>query len=187
LPDVPISPPNPIPDIDDGPTTDEPPPKPGPAPIEEGEILSPKKQVSQGIEPAAVICKEELQLIIKYNDSPACVKPDTAEKLEESGWGGIPPPCCKPTEISSELEHMTSSYMNKIIPTLDDFRNTLYETQDIDTIFFKFGEPHDDIGSGIHIYVYELNDFTQVWIGYTDKILYVNHVDVKGNVLEKLF
>jgi len=87
----------------------------------------------------------------------------------------------------SELEDPTSSYMDKIVPTLDDFRNTLNESQDIDMIFSKFGEPHDDIGSGIHIYVYKLNDSTQVWIGYTDKILYVNHVDSNGNVLEQLF
>jgi len=95
LPDVPISPPNPTPDIDEGPTTDESPPKPGPAPIEMGEILSPIKQVAQGIDSVAVVCNEELVLIIKHNGSPACVRPDTAEILEERGWGGMPPPCCK--------------------------------------------------------------------------------------------
>ncbi len=89
--------------------------------------------------------------------------------------------------ISSELDHATSSYMNKIVPTLDDFKNTLNESQDIETIFFKFGEPHADIGSGIHIYVYELNDSTQIWIGYIDRILYVQHVDSDGNKLERLF
>ena len=92
--------------------------------------------------------------------------------------------CLQIWENQSEL---TSSYMNKIIPTLDDFRNTLNESQDIETIFFKFGDPHDDIGSGIHIYVYELNDSTQIWIGYVDKILYVHHVDSNGNLLEQLF
>ena len=81
---------------------------------------------------------------------------------------------------------LTSSYMEKIIPTLDDFRNTLNESQEMDMILSKFGEPHDDIGSGIHIYVYELNDFTQIWIGYTDRILYVQHVDMQGEFLEKL-
>ena len=189
LPDVPISPPNPIPDIDEGPTTDEPPPKPGPAPIEEGELLSPKKQVSQGIDPAAVKCNEGLVLIIKHNGSPACVRPDTAENLEERSWGSMPPPCCKPTDASLEMEHATSSYsnMHKLILILDDFRNTSYESQDIDTIFFKFGDPSDDIGSGIHIYVYELKDSNQIWIGYSDKILYVHHVDIKGNILETLF
>jgi hypothetical protein len=77
--------------------------------------------------------------------------------------------------------------MDKITPTLDDFENTLSEPFDIDIIFSKFGEPHDDIGSGIHIYVYELNDFTEIWIGYTDDILYVNHVDADGNQLKELF
>jgi len=80
-----------------------------------------------------------------------------------------------------------SSYDEKIIPTLEDFRNTLSEPYDIDIIFSKFGQPHDDIGSGIHIYVYELNDFTEIWIGYTDHVWYVKHVDSDGNVLEELF
>ncbi len=89
--------------------------------------------------------------------------------------------------VSSELDHATSSYMNKIVPTLDDFKNTLNESQDIETIFSKFGEPQADIGSGIHIYVYELNDSTEIWIGYVDRILYVQHVDSDGNNLERFF
>ena len=89
-------------------------------------------------------------------------------------------------ESLTEPTDYTSSYMGKVVPTLDDFRNTLNESPDIETIFFKFGEPHDDIGSGIHIYVYELNDSTQIWIGYADHILYVQHVDSDGNILEQL-
>ncbi len=81
----------------------------------------------------------------------------------------------------------SSSNVNKIIPTLDDFKNTLSEPFDIDVIFSKFGEPHDDIGSGIQIFVYELNDSTEIWIGYVDQILYVKYVDLDGNVLEELF
>jgi hypothetical protein len=100
LDDVSISPPNPLPDNDVGPTTDEPPPKPSPAPIEEGELLSPRKQVSQGIESEAVVCNEGLVLIIRHNGSPACLKEKTAEIFEERGWGSIPPPCCKPTMVS---------------------------------------------------------------------------------------
>jgi hypothetical protein len=56
---------------------------------------SPLKQVAQGIEPEAVTCNLELVLIIKHNGSPACVKHETAIILEERGWGGMPPPCCK--------------------------------------------------------------------------------------------
>ena len=64
--------------------------------------LSPKKQVSQGVQPEAVRCNEGLVLMIKHNaGTPVCVKSSTADKLYERNWGGIAPPCCKPTEVSS--------------------------------------------------------------------------------------
>jgi len=50
----------------------------------------PLKQIAQGIQPEAVICNEELYLIIKHNNFPACVKLETLEKLEQRGWGVIP-------------------------------------------------------------------------------------------------
>jgi hypothetical protein len=40
----------------------------------------------------------------------------------------------------------------------------------------KFGNPDGDLGSGIHIYYYELKDGTSIWIGYTDKIMYARHM-----------
>lgn len=49
-----------------------------------------------------------------------------------------------------------------------------------------FGEPEDDKGSGIHIYVYRLEDGTEVWIGFTDQILYANHLDGQLNLLKEL-
>jgi len=58
--------------------------------------ISPKKQISQGIEPEAVKCNEGLVLVLKHTGTPACVKPDTAEKLHERNWGGMAAPCCKP-------------------------------------------------------------------------------------------
>ena len=48
--------------------------------------LSPKKQISQGIEPTEVQCNEGLVLIFKQTGSPACVKSDTASKLVERNW-----------------------------------------------------------------------------------------------------
>ena len=50
---------------------------------EETSILPPLKQVKLGIE---ISCKPELVLITKYDGSPACVKPETREKLIERGW-----------------------------------------------------------------------------------------------------
>ena len=58
-------------------------------------VEPPLKQVAQGIAPGDVICKEGLELIIKNNGSPACVRLETTVKLEERGWGVMPPPCCK--------------------------------------------------------------------------------------------
>lgn len=75
----------------------------------------------------------------------------------------------------------------RITPTLDDFKNIMSESYNIEDIFSKFGEPNNDIGSGIHIYVYELNDSTEIWIGYTDHIWYIQHVDSDGILIEELF
>lgn len=49
-----------------------------------------------------------------------------------------------------------------------------------------FGEPDGDMGSGIHIYYYNLNDGSKVYIGYADKILYVRHVNSGGLVIHTL-
>jgi hypothetical protein len=51
--------------------------------LQEEIILPPLKQVKLGQEPT---CKENLVLITKYNGAPACVKPETREKLIERGW-----------------------------------------------------------------------------------------------------
>lgn len=50
---------------------------------EDTSMLPPLKQVKLGVE---ISCKPELVLITKYDDSPACVKPKTREKLIERGW-----------------------------------------------------------------------------------------------------
>jgi len=52
-------------------------------------VYTPPKQIAKGIEPEKVICKDGLELIIKNDQSPACVRSETAEKLEERGWGII--------------------------------------------------------------------------------------------------
>ena len=65
-------------------------------PKKESQLMSPKKQIELGIEPAAVKCRQGLHLVIKFNNATAaCVKESTLEILYERGWGGAPPPCCK--------------------------------------------------------------------------------------------
>jgi hypothetical protein len=54
------------------------------------------------------------------------------------------------------------------------------------SIVAKFGEPSNDIGSGIHIYVYQLIDSTEIWIGYADKIIYVRHMDKNHQIIENI-
>ncbi len=48
--------------------------------------LPPMKQIEHGVKLNEIICKENMQLIFKPNNSPACVKLETAEKLIERGW-----------------------------------------------------------------------------------------------------
>jgi hypothetical protein len=53
----------------------------------EESITSPKNQIENGVFLDQVKCKEGLELIIKLSDnSPACVKPETKQKLIERGW-----------------------------------------------------------------------------------------------------
>lgn len=51
------------------------------------EVLPPLKQFKSGIPIDDIGCKDGLELIFKAtNNSPACVKPSTAQKLLERGW-----------------------------------------------------------------------------------------------------
>jgi len=51
------------------------------------DIKSPRMQVKQGIAPSDVNCDDGLELVFKISDkSPACVKPNSVEKLIQRGW-----------------------------------------------------------------------------------------------------
>jgi hypothetical protein len=67
-----------------------------------------------------------------------------------------------------------------------DFEKNLKPDMTYNSIVAKFGAPLKDIGSGIHIYVYQLTDSTEIWIGYTDKILYAKHVDKNGQIIKNI-
>ena len=71
--------------------------------------------------------------------------------------------------------------------TYQDFETSLKIDMQYESIVAVFGEPNKDIGSGIHIYVYELKDSTEIWIGFAEYILYARHVDKDQNVLHTLF
>lgn len=53
------------------------------------DLDSPKKQIKLGVAPQNVTCDEGLVLMLKTSGMPVCVKPSTAERLEERGWKQI--------------------------------------------------------------------------------------------------
>ena len=159
----------------------------GISPFETGKFLSPLDQFRNDVPYSQIECNGSLQLIQKHDSTPACVTFGTAFELIKRGWVSDIIIQVQSRIITLDPKDIASSYMEKIIPTLDDFKNILSEPYDIDTIFSKFGDPHYDVGNGINVYVYDLNDGTQMMIGYNGDILYVTNLDLNGNVLEELF
>jgi len=49
-------------------------------------IGSPRKQIEQGILPQDIVCKQDLKLMLRPNDSAACIRTEHVEKLESYGW-----------------------------------------------------------------------------------------------------
>lgn len=66
--------------------------------------LPPLKQVKLGLEPS---CKSGLVMVTKYNGNPACVKPQTREKLIERGWALEETIQNEPTTITQENNNQT--------------------------------------------------------------------------------
>jgi haloalkane dehalogenase len=52
-------------------------------------IDSPRKQMAMGTAAEDVVCKAGYDLMLRSSGTAACVKPSTAMKLENSGWGTI--------------------------------------------------------------------------------------------------
>ena len=59
---------------------------PHPTPFGFEQELPPLKQSKSGTPVEKIRCNESLILVTKYDGSPACVKPSTAERLIERGW-----------------------------------------------------------------------------------------------------
>lgn len=71
--------------------------------------------------------------------------------------------------------------------TFDYFKSNLKKEMDNKTIVETFGQPDNDIGSGIYIYVYNLSDSTSMIIGCTNIVLYANHYDKYEDLVHLLF
>jgi len=74
-----------------------------------GEIESPKKQMQRGVLAIDVICKEGLELVIRINGFAACVRPETAEKMQKRGMLFIPIGFAK---SEKEIETVPASSMS---------------------------------------------------------------------------
>ena len=71
-----------------------------------GELESPKKQMEHGIRAQDVICKIGLELVIRTNGFAACVRSETAEKMQKMGMLTIP---IKFTDLEKELKSVSAS------------------------------------------------------------------------------
>jgi hypothetical protein len=70
------------------------------------EVEAPKKQLKNGIPIEDITCKVGLNLIIRNNGAPACVKPTTAERFQSLGLAVIP---VKFTDLQKEVEQPQTS------------------------------------------------------------------------------
>ena len=87
----------------------------------QGEVEPPKKQVKKGVLPENVICQEGRELIIRNNGSPACVKPETAQKFLDRNLAYVP---VKVTYVKPE-----NNQPKPIEKTSVEFRDAQTQTQ----------------------------------------------------------
>jgi len=114
----------------------------------------PLKQIAQGISPNEIICKEGLNLIFKStNNSPACVKPQTVEKLIERGWA-LP--------NQTEQEKQSSDFDASKKSVLSDLAE-IKQTYNFDIVFDKDLTSRQEEGAIFH--TYKIIHETDGWIG----------------------
>lgn len=70
--------------------------------------------------------------------------------------------------------------------SIEHFRYHLKADMTYKSLVRAFGKPDDDLGSGIHIYIYNLSDGNKIQIGFTDKILYARLVDPNNYLIDVL-
>jgi hypothetical protein len=80
------------------------------------------------------------------------------------------------TQTDSTENHLTYNY----------FKTHLTKEMDHKKIIQTFGQPNKDIGSGIFIYEYDLNDSTKITIGCVDRVHYSYHTDSNDKLLHTL-
>ena len=72
----------------------------------DGMIDSPKKQMNRGVLVEDVLCREGLELVIRTNGNAACVRPETADRMEKAGMLFIP---IKFLDLQKEIKSVQAS------------------------------------------------------------------------------
>ena len=67
---------------------------------------SPKKQMSRGVLVEDILCREGLELVIRTNGNAACVRPETADRMEKAGILFIP---IKFLDLQKEIKTVPAS------------------------------------------------------------------------------
>ncbi|EIJ66686.1 hypothetical protein BD31_I1096 [Candidatus Nitrosopumilus salaria BD31] len=71
-----------------------------------GDVDSPRKQMQRGISAEDVTCKDGLVLIIRTNGFAACVRQETADKMQKAGIVFVP---IKFADLEKEIKSVTAS------------------------------------------------------------------------------
>ncbi|KAF6245050.1 hypothetical protein [Nitrosopumilus sp. b2] len=94
------------------------------------DIESPRKQIKFGISPEKITCEEGFVLMLRASGMPACLKPTSAERLEERGWKQI---IQKFEKAEREIETIPASQGSRVnFYITDDDLNTSHNG--VDTI-----------------------------------------------------
>jgi len=115
----------------------------------ENKIPSPKEQMRQGVNASDVICDYGLSLVLKFStNTSACVKSQSASKLNERGWGLL-------LKNSDEMENQRKQFeINKITDeTKEDSAQTIGEqvsTEPQIEVIYNPKINHDDFVSTIN-------------------------------------
>ena len=100
-------------------------------------MWTPLKQYQSGVAIKDISCNQDLQLVIKTEDgSPACVKPQTAKKLVERGWGTFPDSTKQAIPILSHSINITNTGLianynitGGTVSTINQARPDLYDIE----------------------------------------------------------
>jgi len=104
------------------------------------EVEAPKKQLKNGIPIEDITCKVGLNLIIRNNGAPACVKPTTAERFQSLGLAVIP---VKFTDLQKEIEQPPTSKESSV--QFRDAQNQIETIPATSRTFVNFYITDDDL------------------------------------------